>query len=106
MDSSDEGAAKTQAISQAHLSLYAPLSPGEDNKLLDYLPDTTNPGPDDEIFEHALTESIEKVLATMKEREARILRLYFGLGGQEPMTIEEIDSQLGITRERERQRTG
>ena len=103
MDISEEEVAKTLSISQAHLSLDAPLTPGEDNKLLDYLPDTTNPGPDDEIFEHALTESIESVLATLKEREARILRLYFGLEGQEPMTLEEIGSQLGITRERVRQ---
>src|SRR5207249_7179988 len=73
MDISEEEVAKTLSISQAHLSLDAPLTPGEDNKLLDYLPDTTNPGPDDEIFEHALTESIEEVLATLKEREAKIL---------------------------------
>src|SRR5256886_2195616 len=95
--------AKKLSISQAHLSLDAPLTPGEDNKLLDYLPDTQNPGPDDEIFEHALTESIEEVLATLKDREAKILRLYFGLEGQEPMTLEEIGSLLGITRERVRQ---
>src|SRR5438445_450856 len=88
MDISEEEVAKTLSISQAHLSLDAPLTPGEDNKLLDYLPDTQNPGPDDEIFEHALTESIEEVLATLKEREAKILRLYFGLEGQEPMTLE------------------
>jgi len=43
------------------------------------------------------------VLATLKEREAKILRLYFGLEGQEPMTLEEIGSLLGITRERVRQ---
>src|SRR6266540_3735131 len=103
MDISEEEVAKTLSISQAHLSLDAPLTPGEDNKLLDYLPDTTNPGPDDEIFEHALTESIESVLSTLKEREAKILRLYFGLEGQEPMTLEEIGSLLGITRERVRQ---
>src|SRR5207245_7237377 len=53
MDISEEEVAKTLSISQAHLSLDAPLTPGEDNKLLDYLPDTQNPGPDDEIFEHA-----------------------------------------------------
>ena len=94
---------KTLSISQNHLSLDAPLTPGEDNKLLDYLPDTQNPGPDDETFEHALTESIEEVLSTLKEREARILRLYFGLDGQEPMTLEEIGGLLGITRERVRQ---
>jgi len=103
MDISQEEVAKTLSISQAHLSLDAPLTPGEDNKLLDYLPDTTNPGPDDQIFEHALTESIESVLGTLKDREAKILRLYFGLEGQDPMTLEEIGSLLGITRERVRQ---
>jgi len=103
MDISEEEVAKTMSISQAHLSLDAPLTPGEDNKLLDYLPDTQNPGPDDETFEHALSESIEEVLSTLKDREARILRLYFGLDGQEPMTLEEIGGMLGITRERVRQ---
>ncbi|MDH5197458.1 MAG: RNA polymerase sigma factor RpoD/SigA [Gemmatimonadota bacterium] len=103
MDISQDEVAKTLSISQGHLSLDAPPSPGEDNKLLDYLPDTQNPGPDDETFEHALTESIEEVLSTLKEREARILRLYFGLDGQEPMTLEEIGGMLGITRERVRQ---
>src|SRR4249920_1032298 len=67
MDIKEEEVAKTLSISQSHLSLDAPLTPGEDNKLLDYLPDTTNPGPDDEIFEHALTESIEEVLGSLKE---------------------------------------
>ena len=103
MDISMEEVQKTLSISQNHLSLDAPLTPGEDNKLLDYLPDTQNPGPDSETFEHALTESIEEVLSTLKEREAKILRLYFGLDGPEPMTLEEIGSLLGITRERVRQ---
>src|SRR5579859_6552748 len=103
MDITEEEVAKTMSISQTHLSLDAPLSPGEDNKLLDYLPDTQNPGPDDEIFEHALTESVEKVLGTLKDREALILRLYFGLETPEPLTLEEIGARLGITRERVRQ---
>ena len=103
LDISEEEVAKTLSISQTHLSLDAPLTPGEDNKLLDYLPDTQNLGPDDETFERALSESIEGVLSTLKEREAKILRLYFGLEGQEPMTLEEIGALLGITRERVRQ---
>ena len=94
---------KTLSISQNHVSLDAPLTPGEENRLLDYLPDTQNPGPDAETFEHALTQSIEEVLRSLKEREAMILRLYFGLDGPEPMTLEEIGSRLGITRERVRQ---
>jgi len=103
MDLPMEEVEKTLSISQGHVSLDAPMAPGEDNKLLDYLPDTQNPSPDAETFEHALNESIEQVLGALKEREARILRLYFGLDSPEPMTLEEIGSMLGITRERVRQ---
>jgi RNA polymerase primary sigma factor len=103
MDIEVEEVEKTLSISQNHVSLDAPLSPGEENRLLDYLPDTQNPGPDAETFEHALSQSIEEVLRSLKEREAKILRLYFGLDGPEPMTLEEIGAQLGITRERVRQ---
>ena len=103
MDIPREEVAKTLAISRSHLSLDAPLTPGEDNKLLDYLPDDQSPGPDDQTFERALSNSIEDVLRTLKEREAKILRLYFGLDSQEAMTLEEIGGLLGITRERVRQ---
>jgi RNA polymerase primary sigma factor len=103
MDLTEEEVAKTISISQTHLSLDAPLTPGEDNRLLDYLPDNLNPTPDEQTFEKALTEAIEESLSSLKEREAKILRLYFGLDGEEPMTLEQIGSLLGITRERVRQ---
>jgi RNA polymerase primary sigma factor len=103
MDISEEEVAKTMLISQTHLSLDAPLTPGEDNRLLDYLADTVNATPDEEMFVKALTESIEEALSHLKERESRILRLYFGLDGEEPMTLEEIGALLSITRERVRQ---
>ena len=103
MDISIEEVAKTMSISQGHLSLDAPMSPGEDNKLLDYLADTLSPTPDELTFEKALTEAIEESLSDLKERESKILRLYFGLDGSEPMTLEEIGDLLGITRERVRQ---
>jgi len=103
MELSEEEVAKTMSISQTHLSLDAPMSPGEDNRLLDYLPDTMNPTPDEETFDKALTESIHEALAGLKEREAKILRLYFGLDGAEPMTLEQIGEVLNITRERVRQ---
>ena len=103
MDITEEEVTKTMSISQVHLSLDAPLSPGEDNRLLDYLADTVNPTPDEQTFEKALTEAIEDSLGGLKEREARILRLYFGIDGAEPMTLEEIGTLLGITRERVRQ---
>ncbi|MBI1808262.1 MAG: RNA polymerase sigma factor RpoD/SigA [Gemmatimonadetes bacterium] len=103
MELTEEEVAKTMSISQTHLSLDAPMSPGEDNRLLDYLPDTTNATPDEQTFEKALTESIHQALAGLKEREAKILRLYFGLDESEPMTLEEIGAVLNITRERVRQ---
>ena len=103
MDITEEEVAKTMSISQVHLSLDAPLTPGEDNRLLDYLADTINPTPDEQTFEKALTDAIVDSLASLKEREAKILRLYFGLDEKEPMTLEEIGTLLGITRERVRQ---
>ncbi len=103
MDITEEEVAKTMSISQVHLSLDAPLTPGEDNRLLDYLADTVNPTPDEQTFEKALTEAIEDSLGSLKEREAKILRLYFGIDGSDPMTLEEIGAMLGITRERVRQ---
>jgi RNA polymerase primary sigma factor len=103
MDLTEEEVAKTMSISQIHLSLDAPMTPGEDNRLLDYLPDTNNQTPDEETFDKALTESIHQALSGLKEREAKILRLYFGLDGSEPMTLEQIGAVLNITRERVRQ---
>jgi RNA polymerase primary sigma factor len=103
LDISKEEVERTLAISHSHLSLDAPLTPGEDTRLLDYLPDQYGPGPEDEVFEHALKRTVEDALGSLKERESKILRLYFGLDDQDPMTLEEIGELLGITRERVRQ---
>lgn len=94
---------QTLAFASAHLSLDAPVFPGENSSLLDCLPDSFSPGPDEETFEKALTESLEAVLSTLEEREASILRLYFGLGERAPRSLEEIGSEMGVTRERVRQ---
>jgi len=103
MDISLKEVRRTLAISQSHLSLDAPMTPGEDNKLLDYLPDEVNPSPDDNAFDRALRETIEESLDALDAREAKILKLYYGLDGNEAMTLEEIGTVLGITRERVRQ---
>src|ERR1700704_1627219 len=70
MDISEDEVAKTMMISQVHLSLDAPMTPGEDNRLLDYLPDNMNPTPDEITFEKGLSEAIEEALSSLQERES------------------------------------
>ena len=94
---------RTMAFSRTHLSLDAPMTPGEDNRLIDYLADDHGRGADADTMDHALTESIAVVFKNLRDREAKVLRLYFGLDGPEPLTLEEIGALLGITRERVRQ---
>ena len=102
-DVSEAEVARMVVLTQAHLSLDAPRAPGEDTPLLDYLADDVSLAPDEQTYEKALTEVIEESLGRLKAREARILRLYFGLGDEDPRTLEEIGALLGITRERVRQ---
>ncbi len=103
LDLTEEEVTRTLAMAQTHLSLDAPLAPGEDGRLMDYLPDQFSPDPEDRAYEDALRHTVDHALGTLKEREAKVIRLYFGLDEQEPMTLEEIGSLLGITRERVRQ---
>lgn len=91
------------AIARSPLSLDAPIVPGEDGRLIDHIPDRTSPGPEEKAHEKLLTEALAKILDTLSGREARVLRLYFGLGGEEPRSLEEIGKLLGVTRERVRQ---
>jgi RNA polymerase primary sigma factor len=100
---SEEEVTRTMAISHTHLSLDAPMTPGEDNSLIDHLADTNRLLPDEEAFEKALIECVHQSLLILKPREARVLRMYFGLDGDEPMTLEVIGEVLGVTRERVRQ---
>ncbi|MEC9015504.1 MAG: RNA polymerase sigma factor RpoD/SigA, partial [Gemmatimonadota bacterium] len=103
LELSEEEVRGTLGVSHSHLSLDSPIKPGENGRLLDYLPDKYSPGPEQKTYERALGDTIEVALASLKEREAKILTLYFGLDDQEPMTLEEIGSILGVTRERVRQ---
>jgi len=103
MDLTEEEVSRTMAISHTHLSLDAPLTPGEDNSLIDHLADSGRMLPDEEMFEKALIETVHNSLLILKAREARVLRMYFGLAGDEPMTLEDIGEVLGVTRERVRQ---
>ncbi len=88
---------------QPQYSLDSSSNPQDDIILLNSIPDEKTPGPMDGVFKNNLNEAIETMLSTIKEREARILRFYFGLDNTEPMTLEEIGEIFGVTRERVRQ---
>ena len=86
-----------------HLSMDAPLVEGEDSNLYDVLRSGESPNPDRELIQESLRTEIERSLETLTPREADVVRLYFGLGDQHPMTLEEIGETFDLTRERVRQ---
>ncbi len=86
-----------------HLSMDAPLVEGEDSNLYDVLRSGESPNPDKELILESLRTEIERALETLTPREADVVRLYFGLGNQHQMTLEEIGETFDLTRERVRQ---
>ncbi len=86
-----------------HISMDAPLVEGEDSNLYDVLRSGESPSPDQELMLESLRTEIERALSTLTSREADLIRLYFGLNGSHPMTLEEIGEEFDLTRERVRQ---
>lgn len=89
--------------SNRHLSMDAPISADEESNMYDILPINELPTPDRSLLNDSLRKEIERVLNTLTEREADIIRLYFGLDGTHPHTLEEVGEKLELTRERVRQ---
>lgn len=90
-------------FSGSHVSMDAPLRDEEANNLYDVMLNDDSPKPDGELLDDSLRQEIERSLATLGEREAEILRFYFGLKGYQSHTLEEIGDEFGLTRERVRQ---
>jgi RNA polymerase primary sigma factor len=88
-----------------HVSMDAPLVEGEDSNLYDVLRSGESPNPDRDLLHESLRTEFERALETLTPREADVVRLYFGLGNQHPMTLEEIGETFELTRERVRQQT-
>ncbi len=86
-----------------HVSMDAPLVEGEDSNLYDVLKSGESPNPDKSLVQESLRIEIERALETLTPREADVVRLYFGLGDFQPMTLEEIGETFDLTRERVRQ---
>ncbi|MBQ3738887.1 MAG: sigma-70 family RNA polymerase sigma factor, partial [Bacteroidales bacterium] len=86
-----------------HISMDAPLVQDEDNTMYDVLKSEEAPTPETELLYESLRKEIDRAISTLTQREQDVVRLYFGLNGSHPMTLEEIGEKFDLTRERVRQ---
>jgi len=93
-------------VSWQPLSLERPVGEEEDSELGNFIEDESSPTPPQTAYQNLLREKVEEVLATLTPREARILRLRFGLHNGRSYTLEEVGQKFGLTRERIRQIEG
>jgi len=90
-------------ISGRHVSMDAPFTQGEENRLIDVLSNELHPSPDQTLMSDSLRKEIERALSTLADREAEVIKLYFGLNNEHSLTLEEIGERYNLTRERVRQ---
>jgi RNA polymerase primary sigma factor len=99
----EDKVADTMRVSGRHVSMDAPLLNGEDNSLLDVLVNHDSPRADRSLMNESLQREIERSLSTLTERERDVVKLFFGIGCQHGLTLEEIGAKFDLTRERVRQ---
>lgn len=97
-----EKIADTMKVSGRHVSVDAPFVDGEDNSLLDVLPNEDSPMADSSLTQESLSKEVNRALEQLNPRERDFLKMFFGIGCQE-MTLEEIGAKFDLTRERVRQ---
>ena len=94
----------TLGVAARHVSVDAPFVEGEDNSLLDVLPNSGTPTTDSHLaYLESLRREIERSLDTLTERQKDVIKLYFGIGIEHSMSLEDIGERFGLTRERVRQ---
>ncbi len=94
----------TLGVAARHVSMDAPFVDGEDNSLLDVLENGGTPGTDSFLaYGESLSKEINRSLGTLTDRQCDVIKLYFGIGVEHPMSLEDIGEKFGLTRERVRQ---
>ncbi len=94
---------QTLRIAGKHVSVDAPFAQGDDNSLLDVIENEAQPTPDNVLMTESLKAEINRALSSLTQREAEVIKLYFGLNSEHSMTLEEIGEKFNLTRERVRQ---
>lgn len=104
LDIPTEEVETTLGVAARHVSMDAPFVEGEDNSLLDVLENGGISGTDTALeYSESLRREIERSLSTLTERQCDVIKLYFGIGVEHPMSLEDIGEKFGLTRERVRQ---
>ena len=105
LDMTETEVKESMKNSGRHVSMDAPLSASDDqtNSMLDVMQNEDGASPEVRLLDESLRKEIERSLKTLKQREADVVRFYFGLGGEQALTLEEIGEKLELTRERVRQ---
>ncbi len=104
LDIPTEEVETTLGVAARHVSMDAPFVEGEDNSLLDVLENSATPETDQALeYNESLRREIERSLATLTDRQCDVIKLYFGIGVEHPMSLEDIGEKFGLTRERVRQ---
>ena len=104
LDIPTEEVETTLGVAARHVSMDAPFVEGEDNSLLDVLENSKTPLTDSKLeYGESLRREIERSLSTLTDRQCDVIKLYFGIGVEHPMSLEDIGEKFGLTRERVRQ---
>jgi RNA polymerase primary sigma factor len=100
---SPEDVQRSLGMQSGYVSLDAPVPDTEDTSMLELIPDREGEEPDERTQREALREVLESSLTHLPAREAQVLKMYFGLDGEEPHTLEQIGQEFSVSRERIRQ---
>ena len=103
LDLPEDKVKDTMKVSGRHVSVDAPFVDGEDNSLLDVMVNNDSPKADLDLMRESLQREIERSLSTLSDREKDVVMLFFGIGKQHGLTLEEIGTKFDLTRERVRQ---
>lgn len=103
LDTSSEIVEDAFKVSLHQVSMDAPIHDEDGNSLYDVLLNEDSPSPDNDLMRTSLSKEIDRTLSTLGEREADVIRYFYGLCGYRQHTLEEIADEFGLTRERVRQ---
>jgi RNA polymerase primary sigma factor len=104
LEVSSEEIKSTMSVAGRHVSMDAPFQDGEDGSLLDVLHNPNSPFADRDVeYVQSLKTEIERSLVTLTDRQREILKLFFGIGIEQPASLEDIAEKFSLTRERVRQ---